>query len=126
MRIHRSKIDFWLALLIGGCMILPIVLAWVLGGPILLAAAICGATTLFMVWLYLATRYVVTNDKITIHAGLYKVIIPINSITSVTPSYNPLASPAFSLDRLEISYRENSKILISPKDKQAFLSDLGL
>ena len=78
-----------------------------------------------MIWLYLATKYVIEHKDLTVFAGLYKVNIPVASITSITDSRNALASPAFSLDRLEIKYGEGEMILISPKDKSAFLADLG-
>ena len=77
------------------------------------------------IWLYLATKYVIGDEELTVLAGLYKVNIPIASITSITDSRNALASPAFSLDRLEIKYGKGKMILISPKDKSAFLTDLG-
>ena len=73
-------------------------------------------------WLFWATRYVVKNNALTIYTGFGKVCIPIESIKSVTPSRNLLASPALSLDRLEISYGKNQSILISPKDKSGFLT----
>jgi len=125
MRVHKSKIDFWLAFLILGMSVFPIALALMLGGPIWPSVILCGGLVVFMVWLYVATRYVVTKDEVTIHAGLYKVIIPISSITSIIPSKSVLASPAFSLDRLEISYGDNSKMLISPRDKNELLADIG-
>lgn len=125
MNVYKSKIDFWLLSLIGGLLILPLAPALFFGGAAWLALGICGGTALFMAWLYLATQYKVTADDLTIHGGLYKVKIPKKSILSVLPSRNVLASPAFSLDRLEITYDKNSKILISPKDKSGFLADIG-
>ena len=76
-------------------------------------------------WLFWATRYVVQNNALTIYTGFGKVCIPIENIKSVTPSRNVLASPALSLDRLEISYGKNQSILISPKDKSGFLTAIN-
>jgi membrane protein YdbS with pleckstrin-like domain len=123
--VYKSKIDSWLIYLIGGILILPVILVLVYGGSLWPGLIICGLTATFTVWLYLATQYKVTKEKISIHAGLYKVNIPIKSIKSVANSNNPMASPAFSLDRLEITYGQNAKILISPKDKNRFLADIG-
>ena len=82
-------------------------------------------TLVFTAWLYLATQYRISETNLIIHAGLYKINIPIKSIKSVVSSKNVMASPAFSLDRLEITYKKNKRILISPKDKNRFLSDIG-
>ena len=125
MNIYKSKVDLWLFCLLSGSSVLPIFLVVFIGGPLWPALIICGATALFIVWLYCATKYEVTKDEIRVHAGLYKVKIPIKSIKSVAASRNPIASPAFSLDRLEIRYDQNSMILISPKDKNRFMADIG-
>lgn len=125
MKIYKSKVDWWLICLIGGTLILPLIIALVVGAPLWPALIICGFVAAFIIWLYLATKYEVTKDEITIYAGLYKVNIPINSIISVTNTHNPLSSPAFSLDRIEIKYGKNKMILISPKDKNGFLADIG-
>ena len=47
-----------------------------------------------------------------------------NEIKTVTPTSNPLSSPALSLDRLQINYGRWGSIMISPKDKEAFIQDL--
>ena len=54
--------------------------------------------------------------------------IPLASIQRVSPSHDLLASPALSIDRLRVDYRQNGKqrfILISPRDKPGFLRDLA-
>lgn len=90
-----------------------------------LTVVICGVVLAFIFWLYLATKYIVTDDKLVVNGGLFKVDIPKSSITSIADSRNPLSSPAFSLDRLAIKYGDRKMILISPKDKSAFLADLN-
>ena len=52
------------------------------------------------------------------------VDLPLNEIEEITPTHNPLSSPALSLDRLWISYRRAGKkraVMISPEDKEGFL-----
>ena len=44
--------------------------------------------------------------------------IDIKSIRKIIETYNPLSSPAASIDRLEIFYNKFDSILISPKDKK--------
>ena len=51
--------------------------------------------------------------------------IPINAIKSIVKSRNIISSPAWSLDRLEIKYGDNKTVLVSPKNKAAFLSHIG-
>ena len=125
MQIFRSKIDLWLIVVIIASLLLPIIIAWV--EPSALTIAALTTITMFLLtgWLFWATRYVVQNNALTIYTGFGKVCIPIESIKSVTPSRNVLASPALSLDRLEISYGKNQSILISPKDKSEFLTAIN-
>lgn len=126
MKIHRSKIDNWFYAVVIGIGVLPFIMAVIFGGFAVIGLAICGAVVAFIIWLYLATKYVITDERLTVHGGLFRVSIPKASITSVTDTRNPLSSPAFSLDRLEIKYGEGKMILISPKDKTAFRSDLDI
>jgi len=102
----------------------PIVLGFFTGPeiwPVLLISAFWVA---FVFWLYAATKYEVTGDALIIHAGLNNRGVTVRSIGSVKDSRIAMASPAFSLDRLEIQYGAGKVILISPKDKAGFLTDL--
>lgn len=125
MHIHKSKVDLWVYAVVALILLLPYVMS-VVAGPLLWPGVlICGLVAALFVWLYLATKYVITDDALIIHGGLFKVNIPIAEITSVTDSRSVVSSPAFSLDRLEIQYGEGKAILVSPKDKAAFRADLG-
>jgi Bacterial PH domain len=81
---------------------------------------------LFVVYLYSTTSYSITPDrKLKIKGGfLVHMEIPIEQIRRIAPSRNPLAAPAFSLDRLEVFYGKGSSVLISPVNKEAFIQDL--
>lgn len=50
--------------------------------------------------------------------------VPIAGITGITPTSNPLSSPALSLDRLRIDYGRGKSLMISPKNKEQFIRDL--
>ncbi|MFD2101092.1 PH domain-containing protein [Flagellimonas iocasae] len=50
--------------------------------------------------------------------------VPIESITRISETYNPISSPAASLDRLEILYGKYNSVIISPKDKMDFIAHL--
>jgi len=126
MQVHRSKIDKWVYAVVALILLLPFVMG-VVAGPLLWPGVlICGLVAALFVWLFLATKYVITDDTLIIHGGLVKVNIPIAEITSVSDSRSVVSSPAFSLDRLEIQYGAGKMILVSPKDKLAFLADLNI
>lgn len=75
---------------------------------------------------FLDTVYSLTADgQLLIRCGpFYRQSISIASIRKVRPTRNPLSSPALSLDRLEIRYDKWSTVLISPRERSAFLQQL--
>ncbi|WP_232223917.1 PH domain-containing protein [Anoxybacteroides tepidamans] len=79
------------------------------------------ALPLFVLWMWLTTYYVLDNDRLIIKYGPFRKIIPLNAIRSVRKTSNPLSSPALSLKRLEIVYGLYHTVLISPKDRDAFI-----
>lgn len=124
MKTHTSKVDSWFYVVVIGTALIPVPLAFLDPLAFWLTVVICGLVVAFMLWLVRATKYVVTEDALIIHGGVFKKEIPLSSISSVTETRNPLSSPAFSLDRLNIEFGEGKSILISPKDKPAFMADL--
>ncbi|MCM3878882.1 MAG: PH domain-containing protein [Vicinamibacterales bacterium] len=74
-------------------------------------------------WIFASTYYLVSDTELLVRSGPVNRRIPLTEISNVTPTRNPLSSPALSLDRLEIAYG-NSSVLISPKDKDGFLRAL--
>ena len=125
MKNHTSKVDKWYSALVIGVALLPFIMSAFFGSLIWASVVICALSAGFMIWLYAATKYVIQDETLTIHGGVFKVSIPRSAITSITETSNAMSGPAFSLDRLEIKYGEGKMILISPKDKPAFLADLG-
>jgi hypothetical protein len=73
--------------------------------------------------------YEITADELVVRSGLLlRWRIPIAAVVSVEPTGSLLSSPAWSLDRLEVRYRRGgslSRILISPREKPAFLAELA-
>ena len=51
---------------------------------------------------------------VVIRSAFLRWRIPIGDIESITPTRNPLSSPALSLDRLEIRHRADSRIIRAP------------
>ncbi|MCU4412691.1 PH domain-containing protein [Acinetobacter sp. WU_MDCI_Axc73] len=84
-------------------------------------------TIAIMWWPVMNTRYILTQDHLMIHSMFLKWTISLSDIQKITPTNNPLSSPALSLDRLKIDYQKDGKsksVLVSPKDKQKFIEAL--
>ena len=73
-------------------------------------------------WTWFKTGYEVTPGYVTVQSGPIKKKIPIYEIKKISKTKNPLSAPALSLDRLEINYGQFGMALVSPKDKQKFIS----
>jgi hypothetical protein len=86
---------------------------------------LCIAAMVLIMSLLIRTYYSVDKNVLRIVSGPFRWIVPLDQITSVTASRNPLSSPALSLDRLMIRYGKRQKIMVSPADKQGFLRAIG-
>lgn len=125
-----SKRDWWIVLLIwigvivsvvGG--MVPIFLQEGTLGTKILVAGVCLGMDVLMLWVLYGTGYTITRNQLGIRCGPFTFSVPLNEIDAVTPTRNPLSSPACSLDRLTIVYSDSMRsIMISPKDKAGFLS----
>jgi len=122
----KSKVDIWLGL----ALVLSISLCLAITVGIALKMDIAGLLIALLVtllgialplWILLATKYYVDGEKLKIKSGPFSWVIPINEITEVKETRNPLSSPALSLDRLQITYQCGKLLMVSPKNKQAFL-----
>ena len=64
----------------------------------------------------------IDGNSLIIKSGfLVSKEININRIKKISETNNPLSAPAASFGRLEMTYDEYGRILISPKDKSGFL-----
>ena len=131
---YPTKVDRWLAVVMAISAFVPVSIAVVsllsLGiaspatwGPALLAMLVIGTVAAVT----LPTYYEVQSDRLIVRSGLLQWTIRLDEILSVRPTSNPLSSPAWSLDRLEVRSRREGKdqtLLISPKHREAFLREL--
>jgi len=131
MKTFNSKIDLWLL----------IVLLLLIGLSIYTVIEILSKQTnlidylisIFMallgvflpIGLIISTKYVVDGNLLIIKAGFFKWEVNILEITEVRKTKNPLSSPALSLDRIEIKYKNNKKIMISPNNLDEFLKAIN-
>lgn len=127
-KIHRSKVDTWLALLLGLALIMSVVAAVSAiaagGWRYAWAAAITILFGIFILWILRGTFYILDEKVLTVRSGPFKWRVPVDEIHGITATSNPLSSPALSLDRLRIEYGNGSAIMISPEDKDAFIADI--
>lgn len=125
-----SKRDAWLAgVLLAGLGISIVALAAALLAPepapgLGWVIGILTAATLFVVWTWVTTHYTLISGELLIRSGPFHWRVPLAEIQEVTPTRNPLSSPALSLDRLEVVYGKGRRVLISPRDKDRFLRAL--
>ena len=93
-------------------------------GSILVAVLVAVVGVGLPLWLLFSTRYTLEATYLLAQSGPFKWVVPLADIKSITPSNNPLSSPALSLDRLRIDYGKGRMLLISPRDKEQFLQDV--
>ncbi len=127
-KLYRSKLDTWLALVLGFAMIMSTVAAVSAiaagGWQYAWAAAITIFFGIFILWILRGTFYILDGKILTVRSGPFKWRVPIDEITGITPTHNPLSSPALSLDRLRIEYGNGRSIMISPENKDEFIADI--
>lgn len=129
--VYRSKVDWWLGLLLGGSVGYMVYLTLV---PIVKGEGIqwvITISTLFMLLIILplfAIKYVLYSNHLYISCGIYgKIRIPYDAISNIKATHNPLSSAALSLDRIQIDYTENGyhqMVLISPVRKKEFMKKI--
>ena len=131
VKVYQTKRDAWIVILLWaavGGMIIAAGNIWMSSDPIgfrLVISALLLVSAGFILWLLQTTRYVIAGHELLVYCGPFRWRVSLESIQEVYPTRNPLSSPACSLDRLHIRYRESRfGIMISPKDKAAFLQDL--
>lgn len=128
-RIYRTRVDTWLLVVLLAAMGLALLAAlevivvadrsawWI--APL---AAVLGVG--LPAWLLLDTKYRLDEKELRISSGPFRWRVLLSTIQSVEPSANPIASPALSLKRIRIDYGAGQTVYISPRDREAFISEL--
>ena len=121
--IYKSKLG--LELIIPLILIFGYVLFELISKRAWIGILILLVTIIFILYTFLSIQYKIENGNLNIKCTILMTInIEIKSIRKVTETYNPLSSPAASIDRLEIFYNKFDSILISPKHKKEFIQNL--
>lgn len=134
--IYKSKVDWWLFLMVAAsCIALPVLAIYSIftEGLSSSPSVILLACSVFIISIMYALAYPVTYQlteaDLIIRSGRRRIAIELSSIESIKLSRNPLSAPAWSLDRLRIDFRSKDRltyVLISPEDRIAFLNELKL
>ncbi len=83
------------------------------------------AVTAFIIHLFATTKYTVNNTVLLVQSSfIINKTVRIRSITKIKGTYNPISAPAASIDRLQVYQDNGSSVIISPKDKNGFVSHL--
>jgi hypothetical protein len=125
----RSKVDWWLAtVLLAAATASLIAVAMVAKLQSPLAALAVSPLLLLTVglpmWVLWATCYGIDGSDLHIRSGPFAWRVPLRDIQAITPTRNPLSSPALSLDRLRLDVAGKRSIMVSPRDKQRFIAEL--
>lgn len=98
-------------------------------GAILLAASLA-----FEIWIaYRYARYILVDETLVIHRAFEQRRIRLAAIVSVRKraypeiwaTHRPSDDFALGTDMLEIQYDGDSRVLVSPRDEDAFLAAIG-
>ena len=118
MKIFKSKVDWWLILLFLGIFGFPIVQGiWT---EDYLLVIIFSLVLIVLYFLSKTIRYIIKDEKLII----WRTKIDIKTIKKIYSTNNPLSSPALSLDRIAVVYNKFDEVLISPKEREAFVQEL--
>jgi hypothetical protein len=85
--------------------------------PLLLAVAV-------FVGLLCTTSYCFEGATLVVRCGPFRWRVPLEQIFAVRETDSVRSAPAMSMDRLEIRFADDRRMLISPRDKAGFLAQL--
>jgi len=118
MKIYKSKVDWWLVLIILAVFGYPVV-EGIVSKEYMLSVVFSGILLLFY-FLARTLRYKIDGEKLII----WRTEIDIKTIRKVYATRNPLSSPALSINRIAIVYNKYDEILLSPENRKDFVEEL--
>ncbi|WP_284652901.1 PH domain-containing protein [Flavobacterium terrisoli] len=118
MQVYRSKIDWWLIIVIFIVFAYPMI-EGILSKDYVMFSVSFGILTLVFL-MFKSIKYKIEGENLHI----WWTKIDIKTIKKIYSTHNPLSSPALSLDRIAVVYNKYDEILISPKERQAFVQEL--
>ena len=136
-RLYRSKIDAWMGVILGFAVVAMVsapLAAWLkTGNPrSLLVGLVVVPGVALVIWIVLNTHYTLEGRELIVRSGPFRWRIDVADIKSIAPVRGigmrirrSRSSPALSMDRLEIVYGADKRLMISPADQDAFLKDIA-
>ena len=118
MKIYKSKIDWWLIILILILFGYPIV-DGILSKEYVLSL-VFGLILIIFFFLSKTIQYKIDGENLVI----WKTKIDIKTIRKIYRTNTPLSSPAMSLDRIAIVYNKFDEVLLSPEERDEFINEL--
>ena len=128
--VFPTKVDAWLAAVLGGSFVLAVgsavpVVATATDPSVALIAIVPLVLSFGLVALLaLPTRYELHERELVVRSGVIRYRAPYLDIRGVEPTRTIFSAPAWSLDRLAVSYGTGLDLVISPRDKAGFLNAL--
>lgn len=124
-KVFRSKVGLELLAPLVIIMTTVVVLLMMAGAYSWSILIIPGITSVFIIHMFLTTYYTIEGDVLSVRCGfLMHMKISIATITRIKETSDPASAPATSIDRLRIEYDNGKKVLVSPKEKQAFIDHI--
>lgn len=117
-----SKKDFWLFLIFWGTIVICTIPIFIERD--LVFTLIMLPIDIVLIWFWFTTGYILERETLIIKFGPFKNKVSIMEISKIKGTKNPLSAPALSMDRLEITYGRFNFALVSPKEKQLFITKL--
>ena len=118
MKVFKSKIDWWLVVLVLVIFGYPII-DGILSKEYVLSL-VFGLILVVFYFLSKTIRYKIDSENLII----WNTKINIHSIRKIYRTNNPLSSPALSLDRIAVVYNTYDEVLISPREREEFIQEL--
>nr|WP_294777739.1 PH domain-containing protein [uncultured Flavobacterium sp.] len=118
MKVYKSKIDWWLIIVIFVVFCYPMI-EGILSKDYVMFSVSFGVLSLVFL-LFKSIKYKIEGE----HLQVWLTKIDIKSIKKIYSTHNPLSSPALSLDRIAVVYNKYDEVLISPKEREAFIQEL--
>jgi len=118
MKVYKSKIDWWLIIVIFIVFCYPMIEGFLSKDYVMFSVSFGVLTLVFL--MFKSIKYKIDGENLQV----WWKKIDIKSIKKIYATNNPLSSPALSLDRIAVVYNQVDEILISPKERKAFVEEL--
>ncbi len=127
----QGKVSWWFyAIMIGtAALLIPLIVvsAWIDPNGVVLAVDlfVFAALESFCASIVLRNYVELQEDSLLIVFGFIRTRIPYRSIVSLAATGDPSSSLAASLDRIKITCRDQSSVMIAVKEKEKFFREMG-